>query len=252
MPLARRVGRAANGRHGTSRAVSGFAHGFGRAHFVDALAQASTRLIAGERCEEKSDRCAHDRAEHEAEGERPEDCSIGVATDSAADLGLSFAEQLTRALGRLTLQVVHDILKVFHAHHDKPPPALVKRESGLCRADATVACRSAGRPRERGLDEWVDVAAEHADGVADLDTGAVVLHQRVGVEDVGADLATPVGGAHLAPLLRLRLFLLTHLPLEEARAKDLHRGFLVLTLRTLVLAGDHDSRRRAWIRGAPP
>jgi hypothetical protein len=41
-----------------------------------------------------------------------------VATDGAADLALPFAEQVIRALGRLTLQIVHDVLKVFHAHHD--------------------------------------------------------------------------------------------------------------------------------------
>src|SRR5690606_27153986 len=39
------------------------------------------------------------------------------------------------------------------------------------------------------LDEGVDLAVEDGVGVADLLAGAVVLHQAVGMEDVGADLA---------------------------------------------------------------
>src|SRR5205823_13905818 len=111
------------------------------------------------------------------------------------------------------------------------------------RAGATGACRYARRPRERGLDEGIDVAAEHPGRVADLDARAVVLHEGVRMEDVGADLASPVGGAHLATFLRLGLFLLAHLPLEQPCAKDLHRGLLVLKLRTLVLAGHDDPAR---------
>src|SRR6266704_1594409 len=99
-----------------------------------------------------------------------------------------------------------------------------------CRAGATVACRSARRPRQRGLDKGIDVATEHS--------GPVVLHEGVRVEDVGADLTPPVRRAELAAFLRLRFFLLPHLPLEQPGTEDLHRRLLVLELRTLVLTGD--------------
>src|SRR2546428_1116932 len=119
-----------------------------------------------------------------------------------------------------------------------------KRSLRLCRGGATVACRSARRPRERRFDERVDVAAEHASRIPDLETRPMVLHERVRVEDVGADLASPVGGAELTALLRLRFFLRPHLSLKQPRAEDLHRGFLVLELRALVLARDHDAARQ--------
>ena len=58
-----------------------------------------------------------------------------MAADGAAHFALSFAEQFIRALGpfaqqivrapgRLTLELVHDVLQVFHVDHDKPPLAL--------------------------------------------------------------------------------------------------------------------------------
>src|SRR5258706_14298022 len=97
-----------------------------------------------------------------------------------------------------------------------------KRDLRRCRAGATVVCRSARRTRERRLDERIDVAAKHAGRVADLDTGPVILHEGVGVEDVRADLTSPVRGPHLPAFLGLRRLLLAHLALQEACAKDLH------------------------------
>src|SRR5258708_18918199 len=69
-------------------------------------------------------------------------------------------------------------------------------------------------PGQRGLDERLDVAIEHALHVADLDPCPVVLHQRVGMEHVAPDLAAPVGRAHLPPLLRLLRLLLEHALLD--------------------------------------
>src|SRR5919201_2907418 len=119
--------------------------------------------------------------------------------------------------------------------------ALRARPLTLCRRGATVACRSAGRPRERGLDEGIDVAAEHTGGVADLEPGSVVLHERVRVQEVRADLAAPVGRTELAALFGLRFLLLAHAALQETRAKDLHRGLFVLQLGAFVLTGDDDA-----------
>src|SRR6266566_1696055 len=116
MPLTRRVRSAADRRDWSRRAVSGFGRGLS-ANFVDTLAQTATSFVTGERREEQGDRGADDRTEHKAERERPEDRSIGVATDYAADLTLPFAEKIARALGRFTLQVIHDVLKFLHAHH---------------------------------------------------------------------------------------------------------------------------------------
>ena len=72
-------------------------------------------------------------------------------------------------------------------------------------------------------------------------SGAEVLHHAVGMQDVGADLVSEadVGlplrdGGHLLLLLAL-------LQLVEPRLQDLHRHRLVLVLRALVLAGDHDA-----------
>src|SRR5207247_4721755 len=114
--LARCVRRASDGRDRSRRAVSGFGRRLG-ANFVDALAQTTTGFVTGERREEQGDRGADDRAENKAERERSEDRSIGVATDYAADVALSFPEKITRPLGRFPLQVIHDVLKVLHAHH---------------------------------------------------------------------------------------------------------------------------------------
>src|SRR5437868_976867 len=49
-----------------------------------------------------------------------------------------------------------------------------------------------------GLDEGVDLAIKDGLDVASLRVGAGVLHQRVGVQDIGADLAAELGGHPLA------------------------------------------------------
>src|SRR5437879_12852841 len=116
MPLARRVRRAADCRHRARRAGSGFGRRLS-ANFVHTLAQTTTGFVTRERREEQGDRGADNRAKHKTERERPKDRSIGVATDYAADLALPFTEKITRALGRFTLQVIHDVLKLLHAHH---------------------------------------------------------------------------------------------------------------------------------------
>src|SRR5438094_10077948 len=113
MPLARRVRSAADRRDRSRRPVSGFGRRLG-ANLVDALAQTTTRFGTGERREEQGDRGADNRAKHKTERERPEDHSIAVATDYAADLALPFTEEIARALGRFTLQATHDFLKLLH------------------------------------------------------------------------------------------------------------------------------------------
>src|SRR5437868_14427906 len=98
------------------------------------------------------------------------------------------------------------------------------------------ACLSGAR--QRCLDERIDVPVEDTRGIADLEAGAVVLHEGVRVQHVRADLAAPVGGAELAALPRLRLLLLADLSLEQPRAEDLHGRLAVLELRAFVLACD--------------
>src|SRR3954469_17161602 len=83
-------------------------------------------------------------------------------------------------------------------------------------------------PRQRGLDEHVDIAIEHSRRVADLDARAVVLHDRVGVKHVRADLASPIGRAHLAALACLLLLLAADALFEETRLEDAHRRLAVL------------------------
>src|SRR5918998_2463966 len=95
-----------------------------------------------------------------------------------------------------------------------------------------------------GVDEGVDVAVQHAIHVRRLLARAVVLHQLVGVEDVGSDLGTPLdvrllpayGGDLALPSLALEL--------EEARPEDPHRYLAVLVLAALVLALHHDPGRQ--------
>ena len=72
----------------------------------------------------------------------------------------------------------------------------------------------------------------------------MVLHQRVGVQDVGADLAAPRrlllvahhGGQLVLPLLKGALV--------ELALQDVHRHLTVHVLRALVLARDDDARRQ--------
>src|SRR3546814_12409840 len=76
----------------------------------------------------------------------------------------------------------------------------------LPRAAIVSGRRGAGdvavEPRgQRGFEEVVDVAVQHALGVARLHGGAQVLHHLVGLQHVGANLVTPtdieIGRAHV-------------------------------------------------------
>src|SRR2546428_10996533 len=58
--------------------------------------------------------------------------------------------------------------------------------SGRCYLGARLA-----HAHQVGLDKRIDRAVEHGVGVADLDTGAMVLHHAIRLQDVGADLAAP-------------------------------------------------------------
>src|SRR5918995_3219152 len=90
-----------------------------------------------------------------------------------------------------------------------------------------------------GVDKGVDVAIKDAVHVRRLLDGAVVLHQLVRVEDVGADLGPPLY-VRLLPTYRGDLLLTPlSLELEEARPKDAHRDLAVLVLAALVLALNH-------------
>src|SRR5947209_4701608 len=122
-------------------------------------------------------------------------------------------------------------------------PCTLARRPRRCVTALPSSIDASLRSRERCLDEDIDVTVEHAGRVADLDIGAVILHDRIWVEHVRADLTAPVGRAHLAAFLGLFLFLLTHTQLEQPRLQDAHRGLAVLKLRALVLARDHDPRR---------
>ena len=63
--------------------------------------------------------------------------------------------------------------------------------ASLLHLDVLVpVARAAGA--EPGVDEAVDVAVEHALGVARANAGAKVLHHLVGLEDVAADLAAEI------------------------------------------------------------
>ena len=94
-----------------------------------------------------------------------------------------------------------------------------------------------------GVHEAVEVAVEHAVGVADLEVGAVVLDHRVRVQDVGADLRAEVDVLRLAALARDLLLAPALLGLDQLRAQHRHRGRAVRGLRALVLALDDDAAR---------
>src|SRR5438105_2584071 len=100
-------------------------------------------------------------------------------------------------------------------------------------------------PAQPGLDELVDLAVlQHGLDVALLDTGPDVLHQRVGLEGVVADLGAELGRQHLALQVVDLLGRQQLLALEEPGPQHLHRDLAVLDLRALVLAGDHDAGRQ--------
>src|SRR5215207_8224580 len=113
-------------------------------------------------------------------------------------------------------------------------------------APIALAAGPAATPGGRGgtiqvfADEAVEVAVQHTLRVADLEVRPVVLHPLVGVEEVAADLGSPLGRLLLPTLLPQLLGAVELHALEQAGTQKLHRGRLVLRLRALVLALDDD------------
>src|SRR5215212_10644695 len=101
------------------------------------------------------------------------------------------------------------------------------------------------RLREQVLaDEPVEVAVEDALRISDLETGAGVLHELVGVQGVGADrLAAEACVGSAAAFLRQQRLAFLLGPLNEACLQDAQCRLLVRRLRTLVLTLDDDSGR---------
>ncbi len=94
------------------------------------------------------------------------------------------------------------------------------------------------------LDEGIDPPVQDRIHVPGLDPGAVILHQLVRSQDVGADLAPP-GDLLLLPAEPIQLlFLLLPGPLVQAGPQHLHGHGPVLVLGALVLARDHDPGRQ--------
>ncbi len=92
------------------------------------------------------------------------------------------------------------------------------------------------------LDELVQVPVQHCVHVAHLEIGAVILDQAVGLEDIGADLASP-GDVLLGAVEGLGLLLLLpQLQLIEAGFQHLQGHGAVLVLGPLVLALHDDAR----------
>src|SRR5436190_9769700 len=93
-------------------------------------------------------------------------------------------------------------------------------------------CRTAlaQPPAEPALDERIDIAVQNGLRVAHLEAGPNVLHKRVGLKHVVADLRSELGRHDLAAdLVELRRSLLL-LALKEARLQHLHGHLAVLHL----------------------
>ena len=97
-------------------------------------------------------------------------------------------------------------------------------------------------PADAGVQEAVDVAVEHLLRVADLVIGAQVLDHLVRVQHVRAHLVAPGGVAAGAQSVELGALLLA-LALQQLGLQHAHGGGLVLDLRLLVLAADHQAGR---------
>src|SRR5205807_1613912 len=223
--LARHVRRSADRGRLPGLAVS--VDRLGPPHALDILAKLAARLLPRNRRKEQREGCADDRSEHETQHESTDQLAIGVSAYDVPDLTLAVAEELRCALARLILEVVHNVLQVFHVDHTVLLPPLGLTPLDRCRADASFPARLSWA-REGRLDEGVNVAVEHPFGVTDFDPRAQILHLRVGMEHVRSDLAAPVRRAKLATFLGLGLLLLADLTLEESRAQDLERRLLVL------------------------
>src|SRR5665648_303129 len=99
---------------------------------------------------------------------------------------------------------------------------------------------AAGSPHEVLVHEPVEVAVEHALGVADLVAGAQVLHHLVRVQHVAADLAAEIDVAHFAALPGELVGEAVLLAIHQLGLEHAHGHGLVLQLRALVLALHHD------------
>ena len=94
-----------------------------------------------------------------------------------------------------------------------------------------------------GLDETVKVAVEHSISIADFMTCTVILDHPVGMEDIGADLASPGNLLLLASQSFGFALLLFRLQFVDTGFELLHCHCPVLVLGTFILAADHDSGR---------
>ena len=95
---------------------------------------------------------------------------------------------------------------------------------------------------EIGVDKSVDLTVHDSINVAFLVAGTVVLDKGVGHEYVGADLRAPLDVV-LVPLNLLDgIQPLADLDIHELGLQHTESGFLVLELRALGLAGDHNAR----------
>src|SRR4029077_18182377 len=126
-----------------------------------------------------------------------------------------------------------------------PQAASSAASSSVLAALLTRAVRLGELPAQPGFDELVDLAVlQHRLHVALLDAGPDVLHERVRLQVVVADLGAELGRQHLA-LEVVDLLGGQHLlAFEEAGTQHLHGDLPVLDLRALVLAGDHDAGRQ--------
>src|SRR5215218_9965140 len=124
------------------------------------------------------------------------------------------------------------------------------RLPGAARAKVSPSVAQSLRALPRSLreqvlaNEAVEVAVEHALRVPDLETGAGVLHELVGVQGVGADrFAAEAGVGSAAAFLRQQRLAFLLGPLHEPCLQNAQRRLLVRRLRALVLALDDDARR---------
>ena len=104
--------------------------------------------------------------------------------------------------------------------------SMCSREACECDSLKLVICLGV----EIRADERVELAVHDRLHVACLGVRAHVLHHRIGLEHVGADLAAPLDLLLDALEFRDLLFLLLLLELKELRAEHLHALLLVLEL----------------------
>ena len=96
---------------------------------------------------------------------------------------------------------------------------------------------------EKFVNKILDISIEHAVRVGCFIFGAVILYHPVGMKHIGPYLVPP-SDIQLGIFHRLELLpFFFQLQLVQARAQNRPGHFPVPDLRTLVLAGNHDSRR---------